>query len=110
MPVTDFERVAYADEMERLKARETLKAKGEMLNSDTDTSAFPFTPGKHYALRTATYTFVQKFERDKVHFDEESQAAGGEVRCLAAHFMMFRVPVRHRELEMPARTGAAFAG
>jgi len=58
MPITDFERVAYTDEEDHLLC---VKAYGD------------FTPGRKYELRTASYSFTETFQRDKVHFDEHEQ-------------------------------------
>jgi SNF2 family DNA or RNA helicase len=60
-PVTDFELVAYADEEETLKCRGLDPSRRMKL-----------TPGKLYEVRTGTYTFTDKFERKKIHFDEET--------------------------------------
>lgn len=59
MPVTDFERVAYAEEEDKL---ECVAAGG-----------LPFTPGKFYEMTTASYSFTEKFKRNKVHFSEKDQ-------------------------------------
>ncbi len=56
MPVTDFERVAYADESDSLLCIHGVSKQ--------------FTKGRKYELTTATYSFVQKFTRQKVHFSE----------------------------------------
>lgn len=59
LPVTLFELTAYADEQDVL----VCKASGGL----------PYTPGKKYELTTATYSFTEKFQRDKVHYDEQNQ-------------------------------------
>ena len=59
MPITDFERVAYADEEDHLLC--------------VNSCGMDFTPGRKYELRTASYIFVEGFKRDKVRFDEETQ-------------------------------------
>lgn len=66
MPVTDFECVAYADEME------SLLCVAPFPQLVTRHSSLLFTPGQRYAVTTATYTFVEQFNRNRVHFDEES--------------------------------------
>jgi hypothetical protein len=66
MPVTDFELVAYTDE------EETIRCVRASADADEE-GALRFTRGNDYHLRTATYTFKEKFTRGKVHFDEETQ-------------------------------------
>ena len=61
LPATDFESVAYADEEDYLSCIKTVKI-GKAL----------FEEGKRYAISTATYNFIEKFNRTKVHFDEKS--------------------------------------
>ena len=59
MPPTDFELVGYADECESIEC--------------IDAQAFaegPLTQGRHYPIRTGTYTFSQKFNRKKQHFKD----------------------------------------
>jgi SNF2 family DNA or RNA helicase len=60
MPVTDFETVAYADEEETLECITTVR-----------NERMEFTAGRRYKLSTGTYKFIEKFQRNKVHFDEE---------------------------------------
>lgn len=60
MPVTDFERVAYADEEDALLCIEDFKVNGKTI----------FTKGKHYDLTTATYNFTDKFKRNKLKYSE----------------------------------------
>ena len=62
MPVTPFESVAYADEEESLTA---------ITNYNADN--LHFTAAKHYKITTGVYKFSDKFTRNKVHFNEESQ-------------------------------------
>lgn len=59
MPVTDFEMVAYADEEDRLVAR------------TAGTDDITLTPGRSYAIATGTYSFTEKFQREKIHYSEE---------------------------------------
>ena len=63
VPITDFEKVAYADEEDHLKARLTPKS----VHSGICT-----TPGKLYELRTGSYTFSEKYYRTKLHWDEDT--------------------------------------
>ena len=58
MPITDFETVAYADEEDHLKC---------FASSDLS-----FTPGKSYAFKTESYSFMESFKRNKIHFNEET--------------------------------------
>ena len=60
VPITDFEKVAYADEEETLKA----KANG--------CQDIHITAGKSYELRTGTYQFAEKYYRTKLHWDDET--------------------------------------
>lgn len=62
MPVTDFEHVAYADEEDELACIKTISEDN-----------LQFTAGKRYALTTGSYKFTEKFTRNKVHFNEETQ-------------------------------------
>ncbi len=66
MPVTDFERVAYVDELDELTVRDDFKP------SDYDWE-LSFQPGRKYAHSTGTYTFRDKFTRKKVHYNEEEE-------------------------------------
>ncbi len=59
MPVTPFEMTAYADELDQLEC--------------VCSNGMDFTPGKFYELSTATYSFTEKFTRDKVHYDEANR-------------------------------------
>lgn len=56
MPVTDFERVAYADESDTLECI---------------ASEHGFTAGKRYPLDTQTYHFTTRFKRAKLHYSEQ---------------------------------------
>ena len=58
LPVTDFEAVAYADEEQSL-----------LCTHDYNDGMF-FTAGRKYTITTGTYKFSEKFQRDKVGFDE----------------------------------------
>lgn len=72
MPVTDFERVAYADEEDTLLCVKTL-----------DTGRMKFTAGRRYSLHTGTYKFSQPFKRRRVHFNEETlQTSQTEHDCM----------------------------
>ncbi|WP_160164438.1 Hint domain-containing homing endonuclease [Pedosphaera parvula] len=62
MPVTDFERVAYADEEEHLECHTTVH-----------NDKMHFTAGMKYPVVTGTYTFRTVFKRNKVHWNEESK-------------------------------------
>ncbi len=59
LSISDFERVAYADEEDYLVCK--------------NAAGFDFTPGKKYELSTATYSFTETFTRDKVHYDEKQK-------------------------------------
>jgi hypothetical protein len=60
MPVTDFEKVAYCDEEDHLVCKK-------------HSTGLPFRPGHKYELTTSTYKFNQKYTRDKIHFNEQTQ-------------------------------------
>jgi predicted RNA methylase len=62
MPVTDFETVAYADEEDEL-----------VCGNAVSNELMSFTTGKRYKLTTGSYKFTEKFTRNKVHFDEDTQ-------------------------------------
>jgi len=64
MPVTEFERVAYVDDLEELTVRSDYEGQ----------DGLPvLTPGTQVKFSTATYTFTQTFVRPKAHFNEETQ-------------------------------------
>jgi hypothetical protein len=65
MPVNDFETVAYAEEEERLVCR--------MTTDSINGVPVSFTAGKSYSISTGSYSFVESFKRNKVHFNEEHQ-------------------------------------
>ena len=83
MPVTEFERVAYVDDLEELTVRSDYHGgtrEGEALpNPDSRASAPPpsslpvLTPGAQVKFKTSTYTFTQSFVRPKAHFNEDTQ-------------------------------------
>lgn len=56
MPVTDFERVSYADEEDNLEC--------------IASGGLRFTPGQSYEMTTASYQWSGTFTRDKVHYSE----------------------------------------
>jgi hypothetical protein len=98
MPVTDFEAVAYVDELDELTAAggpatETRKQKAESGNHPSPFSSqlsalssspsavnsplsavspLPFTPGKAYPFNTGAYRFTQSFKRKKVTVNEDT--------------------------------------
>ncbi len=61
MPITEFATVAFCDEEDSL-----LCISNKRLGMDR-----VFTKGKRYDLRTSSYTFTQKFIRNKPHYDED---------------------------------------
>lgn len=67
MPVTEFERVAYCDEMERLTCIK------EFWGRDTRDRPFRLLiPGNHYSCSSHQFAFEDAFTREKPHFDEDS--------------------------------------
>jgi superfamily II DNA or RNA helicase/predicted RNA methylase len=68
MPITDFERVAYADEMEALEA----KSMGQ--------GNIYLTPGKRYPTNTATYEFTDEYQRMRLHM-AEGQTYAAQHQC-----------------------------
>lgn len=78
LPVTPFEMVAYADDMEQLTAR-PLPLCTHRIRPSTSRGAARFsvhgitlTARMTYPLKTATYEFKEQFVRKKVHYNEES--------------------------------------
>jgi predicted RNA methylase len=65
MPVTEFETVSYAEEEDSLVC----------IRGATEINGVPvaLTVGKSYNIRTASYHFTESFQRNKVHFDEETK-------------------------------------
>jgi hypothetical protein len=68
--VTNFELVAYADEEEKLVCK-------------TVHPAMALTVGKSYDVLTGTYTFVEKFKRKKIHYNEETEETTVAEHCCA---------------------------
>jgi hypothetical protein len=108
MPVTDFERVAYTDELESLTVRHDFGV-------GTADEGLAFSPGKSYPLRTATYTFKQRFSRTRIHFDEETSKTTtvehdceltGQDRYVA---LVDDHGVEHRFMDHPRNMGAGAA-
>lgn len=66
MPVTDFERVAYVDELDLLKVRADF-------NPADYNHLFRFTAGSAYPHATGTYRFVQSFQRQRIHYNAETE-------------------------------------
>ena len=104
VPITDFEKVAYADEEDRLKARLTPKSVCSGIHT---------TPGKLYELRTGSYTFSEKYYRTKLHWNDESDETRVEQHeCMLSgsdRFIEFtddRGDV-HRFMERPRKREAA---
>jgi hypothetical protein len=64
MPVTPFECVAYADELDEIRCRDGYTPPDDR---------FKFTPGKRYALGSGSYRFSETFQRSKLEFSEEHQ-------------------------------------
>jgi hypothetical protein len=60
MPVTSFETVAYADEEETLQC--IASAEGR----------FNLRAGVKYPIRTGSYRFADRFQRNKLHYSEET--------------------------------------
>ncbi|MCC7376977.1 MAG: hypothetical protein IT581_20120 [Verrucomicrobiales bacterium] len=66
MPVTDFERVAYVDELDNLEVHQNF-------NPAEHNWVFNFRPGKKYSHRTGAYTFRESFTRMRVHYSEDEE-------------------------------------
>ena len=102
MPVTDFELVAYADELDCLTVREDYPASLK----EAEDAGFHFIAGHKYPLRTATYAWTSKFFRLKVHFSEEGEeekvkhecAVSGQDRYIA---VTDEEGVEHRFMDHP---------
>jgi predicted RNA methylase len=80
MPCTDFEHVAYVDDLDMITCIQD------------EVGKINLTKGKSYPLRTFTYRFNQNFKRNKVHFNEEEGktyisehecSLSGQDRCIA---------------------------
>jgi Hom_end-associated Hint/SNF2-related domain/LAGLIDADG-like domain len=67
MPLSDFELVAYGDELDQFVCNRSVNC--DIGNGVT----VALTAGKSYPLSTGSYKFTETFTRDKVHFNEESQ-------------------------------------
>jgi hypothetical protein len=75
MPVTDFERVAYADEEEQVTAlarplvphRVEVWGNKQVVIEDGDRKAICLTPGRTYHVRTDTYAFSNAYKRLRLH-------------------------------------------
>lgn len=65
MPVTGFEAVAYADEMDEVRCRKDFVQQNPRLK---------FTPGKAYPLTSGTYRFTETFNRSKLEYSEETKS------------------------------------
>jgi hypothetical protein len=74
-----------------------------------------FTPGNSYPLRTATYTFKQRFSRTRIHFNQETSETTtvdhdceltGQDRYVAA---ADDNGVEHRFMDHPRNVGAGIA-
>jgi hypothetical protein len=78
MPVTDFERVAYADELDSLAVRADYAKVtiSRRLGMDPDPSLPQLTPGKRYPIRTAAYRFTESFTRKKPTWVAENAECG----------------------------------
>lgn len=73
MPVTDFQRVAYCDEEDSLVARVSTSDTQQVCldpASGLHVAAPRLTRGKLYPLTTATYEFVNSYERKKLHLGQ----------------------------------------
>ena len=68
-PVTDFEKVAYVDELDSLTVRLDFDPRDPAF--DCKDGAPAFTPGRRYPLHTASFSFTEKFSRKRVHWSEE---------------------------------------
>jgi hypothetical protein len=116
MPVTDFERVAYTDELETLTVRQDFDPLSHLMGeSKGEGSTLAFEPGRSYPLRTATYTFKQRFSRTRIHFDEETSQTTtvdhdceltGQDRYVA---LVDDNGVEHRFMDHPRNVGAGLA-
>lgn len=73
MPVTDFERVAYADECDQLPVRPDYNATAVFPGLDAERVP-AFTPGQRYKLATGGYRFTQAFTRKKPHYENSADA------------------------------------
>ncbi len=70
MDITDFERVAYADEKESLEALAT-----------SDREGIRLTKGRHYNISTATYKFTDHYTRMRLHLRDKSETYACEHDC-----------------------------
>lgn len=69
MPATNFETVAYADELDRLECI----ADVTLPNPTNPSWPAKFSKGRKYPIHTGSYRFTDKFTRRKMHFDEQTK-------------------------------------
>lgn len=80
-PPTDFELVAYADEEDHLIST----GRGMRVTGPNGEEQFvSLTPGKKYEIGTGTYRFVERFNRKKLHV-EEDEDTGKEITYVREH-------------------------
>lgn len=93
MPVTDFERTAYADDKEALEA------------ASRGTSDIILTIGKRYPVTTGSYTFVNSYQRMRLHLaGNETYAAEHDLTLTGQDRFTSLVDdagVTHRFLDRP---------
>lgn len=93
MPITDFERVAYADDNEALEAR--VSQHGDLA----------LTKGRRYLTETATYGFVNHYTRMRLHLSEGTTYAAEHDMRLTGQDRFISIKddngVVHRFLDRP---------
>jgi hypothetical protein len=73
MPITDFERVAYADEMEALEAANTVQGGDRYADGgELKERGLCLTRGKRYPTSTGTYQFINRYHRMRLHLNQKA--------------------------------------
>ena len=104
MDVTDFERVAYADENEALEATGEILRRTERAEGVTE-QAIALTAGRRYPVTTGSYSFVNYYQRMRLHLSKgETYAAEHDMQLTGQdRFIMLKDDkgTRHRFLDRP---------
>ena len=106
MPITDFERVAYADDHEAVEAAIDLQPVNHYDDDGTLKERGPvITRGKRYPTTTATYSFLNRFQRMRLHLDgSETYAQEHDIQITGQDRFISIVDdlgITHRFLDRP---------
>ncbi len=120
LPVTDFERVAYADDMDALTALATPATDFQPVGGPSSRrlgasavqvaiDGITLTCGNRYPLTTGTYRFVENFSRRKAHYQESTGVTttvthnctlSGEDRYIQ---IIDDIGLKHRFMDRPSK-------